>query len=57
MFACVEAPLKISAVLASVSCTQLITSWTENRLLAYVNFKLAQFRSIPPLIFLLFPIG
>ena len=37
MFACMEAPLKIYALLASVSCTQLLTSWVGNRLLTYVK--------------------
>jgi len=32
-----EAPLKIYALLASVSCTQLLTSWLGNRLLTYVK--------------------
>ena len=31
MFACMEAPLKIYALLASVSCTQLLTSWVEKK--------------------------
>jgi hypothetical protein len=38
------------ALLASVSRTQLVTSWVENRLLACVSFsKLVQFQSHPPL--------
>ena len=39
MFACMETPLKIYALLSSVSCTQLIESWVENKLLAYVKIS------------------
>jgi len=47
MSACMEAPLKIYALLASVSCTQLLTSWVENRLLNYVKVSNShQFNSI-----------
>jgi len=50
MFACMDALLKMSALLASVSSTQLTTSWAENRLLASVRFsKLVQFHIHPPL--------
>jgi hypothetical protein len=49
MFACMDAPLKMYALLASVSRTQLIASWVENRLLAWVRFsKLAPFQIHPP---------
>ena len=49
MFVCMDAPLKMYALLASVSRTQLITSWVENRLLAWVRLlKLAQFEIHPP---------
>jgi len=37
MFVCMEASLKIYALLASVSCTQLLTSWVGNGQLTYVN--------------------
>jgi len=50
MFACMDAPLKIYALLVSVSITQLITSWAENRLFATVRFsKLVQFHIHPSL--------
>ena len=34
-----EAPSKIYALLASVSCTQLLTLWVGNKLLTYVKFS------------------
>ena len=37
MFACMEVPLKIYALLASASGTQLLTSWVGNGLLTYVK--------------------
>jgi len=37
MFACMEAPLIIYALLASVSHTQLFTSWVGNGLCTYVK--------------------
>ena len=44
------------ALLASVSCTQHITSWVENRLLACVRFsKLIQFQIHPSLNILTVP--
>ena len=44
------------ALLASVSRTQLITSWVENKILAYVRFsKFVQFQIHPPLNIFLVP--
>jgi hypothetical protein len=40
---------KMYALLASVSRTQLITSWVENRLLAYVKFSKSHSSNPPPL--------
>jgi hypothetical protein len=48
---CMDAPLKIHSLLASASRTQLVTSRVT------LQFQTAQLKSIPPLIFLLFPIG
>ena len=49
MFACMDAPLQTYALLVSVSRTQLIISWADNRLLAGVGFsKLVQFQIHPP---------
>jgi hypothetical protein len=49
MFACMDAPLKMYALLDLVSRTQLITYWLENRLLAFISFsKLVQFQIQPP---------
>jgi hypothetical protein len=45
-----DASLKIYALLASVSSTQLITSWAESRLFDSVRFsKLVQFHIYPRL--------
>ena len=45
-----DEPLKMYALLASVSCTQIVTSWVENRLLACVSFsKLVQIQIHPHL--------
>jgi len=50
MFACIDAPLKMYALLALVSHTQLITSLVENRLLAWVSFqKSNSSKFIPPI--------
>jgi len=50
MFACVDAPLKMYALLASVLPTQLIIYWVENRILAFDRFpKLVTFQIHPPL--------
>jgi len=50
MFACMDVPLKMYVLLASVSGTQLITFWAANRLFASVRFsKLVQFHIHPPL--------
>jgi hypothetical protein len=47
---------KLYALLASVSRTQLITSWVENRLLAYVKVSIfIQFQIHPPLNILTVP--
>jgi len=49
MFACMEAPLNIYALLASVSRTQLLTSWVGNGLLTYVKVSNSHSsKSIPP---------
>jgi len=56
MFVCMEAPLKIYALLASVSCTKVTTSWVKSRLLAYIKFQTYTVQIHPPLIFLLFPV-
>ena len=43
-------------LLASVSCTQLTTSWAENKLLACVRFpELVQFQIYPALNILTVP--
>ena len=48
MFEFMEAPLKIYALLASVSCTQLLTSWVGNRLLTYVKASSSPSSNPPP---------
>ena len=50
MFVCMDAPLKMYALLASVLHTQIIIYWVENRILAFVRFpKLVPFQIHPPL--------
>ena len=48
MFACMEALLKIYALLAAVSRTQLFTSWVGNGLLAYVKVSNSHSSKIHP---------
>jgi hypothetical protein len=45
-----EAPFKMYALLASVSRTQFITSWVENRLLTFVRFPIFIKFQIHPLL-------
>ena len=54
-FACMEAPLKIYALLASVSCTQLLTSWVGNGLLTYVKVSNSHIQIHPHLNILTLP--
>jgi len=49
MFACMEAPFKIYALLASVSFTQLLTPWLGNGLLAYVKVSNSHISNPSPL--------
>ena len=54
MFVCMDATLKMYPLLASVSRTQPITSWVDNRLLACFSFsKLVQFQIHPPPLYIL----
>jgi len=39
MFACMDVSLKMYALLASVSCTELISSWVGNGLLPYIKIS------------------
>jgi hypothetical protein len=56
MFACMNAPLKMYGLLASVSRTQLITPWVEKRLLVCVrSSKSVQFQIHHPLNILTVP--
>jgi hypothetical protein len=51
MFACVEAPLNIYALLASVSYTQIFTSFVGNGLLTYVKISNSHSSNPSPLIY------
>jgi len=49
MFACMDASLKMYALLASVSRTHLITSWVGNRLISYVKISNSRRTNSSPL--------
>ena len=55
MFAGMDASLKMYALLASVSRTQVITSWKGNRLIAYVKVSNSLSSNPPPFNILALP--